>query len=158
NPGYQKIALPQQFWPLLDTFKSPTVDLNGCLRKGGIPEAELDPMPILPLIASPVASLTIIAEKVQFGLSNARTRCVQLNEGDASQGSILRALGRQQPGFRFMLGITSLAAARFAELNTAALQSTATDANNRTFVAPDDGSVRTAMQLAQPDTAAGMWR
>ena len=129
NPGYKNIELPLPFWPLLDAFVSPDVTLyGGCLP----PEAWhlIPPVPIGPLVAAPVATLAIAAQRLQFASSNARTRCqVLVDLGNNPVGATLASVGRQTPGFRFMLAVTALADARFFELNTAALQSTATVAD-----------------------------
>src|SRR5262249_37168797 len=122
NPGYRKIALPLAFWPLLDTFTSPEVTLyGGCLT----PEAwhKIPPVPIGPLVASPVSSLAITAQRLQYANSNSHTKCsVLVDLGNNPVGATLAAVGRQTPGFRFMLAVTALADAQFLELNTAALQ------------------------------------
>src|SRR5262249_39843257 len=52
NPRYKNIALPSEFWPLLDDFLDPHIDLDGCLRNEA---QDIIPVPILPLIAAPMA-------------------------------------------------------------------------------------------------------
>jgi hypothetical protein len=164
NPGYKGIALPTEAWPLLDTFLSPDIDLDGCLRTD---KGALAPIPILPLVAAPVASLTTIAQAMQYSLANSNTICVpRLNQSLQQIGGTLKARGRQQPGSRFMLGITSVADAEFFGLRMAALQSYAvvpdlkakfTDDTGRHFVVPSDSGMIAALKLSTFDKPTGTW-
>ncbi|MCU1386775.1 MAG: hypothetical protein JWL72_113 [Ilumatobacteraceae bacterium] len=159
NPNYRGIALPVTSWPLLDTFEPPMYyasNVNSCLTS--------EPVPFLPLVAAPVARLATIALDMQFALANSQTVCKAVVDG-SNDGQKLVALGRQTIGYRFMLGITSLAdAARFG-LKTASLQTQVaatapalfTSADGRTFVAPNDASLRATAQLLTKDPATGTW-
>ncbi len=159
NPAYKDIALPVQTWPLLDTFEPTdyyTPDLNDCLHNS--------PVPFLPLVASPVQRLTTIALDMQYSLAPSQVVCDQPLQGQ-SDGEKLVALGRQAPGFRFMVGVMSLAdAARFgvsvASLQTHVLATTPakfTSATGRTFVAPSPTSLRAAAKLLVADPATRTW-
>jgi hypothetical protein len=167
NPGYKSIALPVQLWPLLDTFTSPNVSyFAGCL----LPEQLklLTPQPVGPLVASPMQSLRLVAQAVQYANSNSHTRCTTVTDlSGAVVLANLSAAGRQTPGTRFMLGLTALPDADFVELDNAALQTHSsitnptaqfTDASNRTFVAPSGDSLKAAMALAKPNETTGMWQ
>ena len=146
NPNYKAIALPTASWPLLDSFEPPKMyasDTNDCLYN--------NPVPYLPLIAAPMARLAPIAQAMQFALANSQTVCQQRAEG-SSEGEKLVALGRQTPGFRFMLGLTSLADVHRYGLDAASL---ATQGDN--FVAPSAESLRAATAMLKPDAATNTW-
>jgi ABC-type phosphate transport system substrate-binding protein len=159
NPAYKKIALPVNVWPELDTYEPKDIyqpGLNDCLYN--------TPVPYLPLIASPVQRLSQISLAMQFAIANSQTVCSQPNQG-VSNGEKLVAIGRENPGFRFMLGVTSIADADRYRLNLASLESQTaptaaakfTSTAGRTFVAPSDASMKAAAVLAKPDTNAGDW-
>jgi hypothetical protein len=145
NPAYKGIALPIDQWPLLSTFE-PTAyyqsDTNDCLFH--------DPVPYLPLVAAPIATLEEISESMQFDVANSTTDCSQID--GTTLGEKLVALGRQTVGYRFLIGITPLADDNRYQLRAAALQTTAGH-----FVAPTDASLRAAAALLSPDKAAGTW-
>jgi hypothetical protein len=159
NPNYAKIALPVQTWPQLDTFEPKSyyaTGLNFCLQSS--------PAPFLPLIASPTIRMSNITYAMQFANATSQVNCVQPIVG-STEGLKLAAGGRQSPGFRFVLGLTSLAdSARYA-LDTAALQTTVaagtpakfTNDTGRTFVSPTDAGLRAAGRLLTPDVKAGLW-
>jgi len=159
NPNYKGIALPKNSWPLLDAFEPKKLyasDTNDCLYN--------DPVPYLPLVAAPMPRLAAIAQAMEFALANPQTVCQELAEG-TSAGEKLVALGRQTPGFRFMLGVTSLGdAARFG-LDTASLETHVapsapakfTSADGRSFVAPDLNSLHAAATLLRPDSTTNTW-
>jgi hypothetical protein len=145
NPAYKGIKLPVDQWPLLSKFEPKQYyqkDLNDCLFHS--------PVPYLPLVAAPLASLENISEAMQFAIAQSTTACSQID--GTTLGEKLVPLGRQTVGFRFMIGVTSLADARRYEVNTAALQTTANH-----FVAPDDASLRAAAGFLKPDTKTGTW-
>jgi hypothetical protein len=159
NPNYKGIALPTASWPLLDTFEPPLLyssNTNVCLTN--------EPVPFLPLVAAPVARLQTIALDMQFSLANSQTVCKTIVEGSID-GAKLVPLGRQTIGFRFMIGVTSLADANRFGLDVASLQTQSTASpnsvidspNGRTFVAPSDDSLRAAAQLLAKDPASGTW-
>ena len=159
NPNYKGIALPKNSWPLLDAFEPKKLyasDTNDCLYN--------DPVPYLPLVAAPMPRLGAIAQAMEFALANSQTVCQQVAEG-TSAGEKLVALGRQTPGFRFMLGVTSLGdAARFG-LDTASLETHVapsapvkfTSVDGRSFAAPDDVSLRAAAGLLHADGTTNTW-
>lgn len=157
NPNYKGIVLPTTSWPLLDTFEPAfTAATNQCLYD--------DPVPFLPLVASPQASLADDAFDMQFSLAQSSDVCQPAPDG-GSAGEKLVAEGRQEPGFRFMLGITTLADADRHGLLTASLEAQSsvagttaiTSAAGRTFVAPSPASLTAAAALLQPDTDTGTW-
>jgi hypothetical protein len=146
NPAYKGIKLPVEKWPLLSTFE-PTQyyesDRNDCLKNS--------PVPFLPLVAAPMARLEEISEALQFSVAQSTTTCSQID--GTTVGEKLVAAGRQTAGYRFMIGITSIADAERYQLRTAALQST-----QKHFVAPSDASMRAAAGFLQADKSAGFWR
>jgi hypothetical protein len=159
NPAYKKIALPVNTWPLLDTYEPKGIykpGLNDCLFN--------TPVPYLPLVAAPVQRLSQISLAMQFALANSQTVCSQPLQG-VSAGEKLIAIGRQNPGFRFMLGVTSIADAQRYRLDMASLETQTaataaakfTNTNGRTFVAPTIASMKAAVALAHPDSASGVW-
>ena len=100
NPAYRGISLPTTAWPLLDTFVPQfTEPANACLF--------YNPVPYMPLVAAPLPRLVQIAQSLQFAIANSTTRCHQPVEGVIEQAR-LKPIGREFPGFRFMVGITSL--------------------------------------------------
>jgi len=156
NPAYKGIELPVVSWPLLDDFAEGwlyTNDGNMCLAQ--------DPTPILPLIAAPVATLAQLALNMQFGVANSQIVCK--DSGSITQK--LAAVGRENPGQRFILGITSLADAERYRLDAASLlthtdpgaASKFTSAAGRTFVPPEDASLRAAARMFQPVEQDGTW-
>jgi len=172
NPGYRKIQLPQPSWPLLDTYVDPAVSrrglYNNCLNDREDLLSAITSVPIGPLVAAPVATLTITGQRVQYANSTSRTLCKAAIDADSGAvvGASLVAIGRQRASSRFMLAITSLADAAFLELNTAALQSNAnianpdakfTNADGRTFVEPNPDSWRAAVKLAKLDPQTHTW-
>ena len=159
NPNYRGISLPVESWPLLDSFIA-SFGHNG--NNDCIDDA---PVPYLPLVASPTSTLSAIAQAVQFASPLSQTTCV-LGGGEGSLGNKLTTRGRQVPGVRFMIGLTSLGDAAFYSLDTAALQTyqvapdpTArfTSSVGRLFAAPTNASLLAAARLASPDEATGTW-
>lgn len=159
NPNYKGIALPAFNWPLLDTFQPARYyqpDVNQCLHDA--------PVPFLPLVASPTSRLANVALAMQFAIANSQTVCSQPLQG-TSDGEKLVALGRQAKGFRFMVGLTSLADAQRFGLSTASLETQSsvspdakiTDASGRTFVAPSDASLKAAADTLAPDPQTRSW-
>jgi hypothetical protein len=159
NPNYKGIELPEKSWPLLDTFMPPKFyasRTNDCLTNA--------PVPYLPLVAAPMQDLATVTQAMQFTLANSRIVCYEVAEG-MSEGQKLIALGRQTAGYRFMLGVGTLADADRYQIDTAALQtvvssgsgSAFTNGDHRSFVTPSAGSLRQAVSLLQPDTETGTW-
>ena len=158
NPAYKGISLPLDSWPLLDSFVPPSIEnvnVNDCLAQ--------NPVPFLPLVASPVSRMEAITLAMQFSVLNSQTICTQVGETNA--GEKLVAQGRQTIGFRFMLGVTSMGDAQRYGLATASLQTAVsssaaakfTSAAGRTFVAPSITSLKAAAALLTPDTTKNMW-
>jgi hypothetical protein len=146
NPAYKHISLPVNRWPLLSTFEPKQWydgDTNDCLHNS--------PVPFLPLVAAPMARLEQISESLQFALAASTTVCSQID--GTTTGEKLVALGRQTTGFRFMIGVTSLADADRYQIRSAALQTT----NANTFVAPDTDSLRAAATFLHPNSSTGTW-
>jgi hypothetical protein len=159
NPNYKGIALPVDSWPLLDSF---IADFG---HQGNNDCIDNNPVPYLPLVASPTSTLVAIAQAIQLASPLSQTVCV-LGGGDTSLGDKLTTSGRQAPGFRFMIGLTSLADAEFYSLDTAQLQtyqvapdSTArfTSDVGRLFVGPTNTALLNAARLAAPDETSGTW-
>jgi hypothetical protein len=159
NSAYRHIKLPVDSWPLLDTFEPKDIyqaGLNDCLFNA--------PVPYLPLVAAPVQRMSQISLAMQFAIANSQTVCSQPLQG-VSAGEKLVAVGRQNPGFRFMLGVTSIADADRYRLDQASLETQTaptaaekfTNAAGRTFVAPTLASMKAAVALAKPATSSGTW-
>ena len=150
NPSYKGIQLPVDQWPLLSTFV-PTAQYdttgfqenNNCLYT--------DPVPYLPLVAAPLASLEDISQSLQYNLPNSTTQCDQ-PAPPLSTGEKLVTAGRQDAGSRFLIGITPFADSQRYGLETAALQTT-----SDTFVAPSDTSLKATVPLLRPDASSGTW-
>jgi hypothetical protein len=156
NPAYKHIQLPVTNWPLLDTFEPPSVyrpGFNTCLSQS--------PVPWLPLVASPVSQLSTITLDMQYAVANAQIKCV--NEGQQNQK--LTGLGRQIPGGRFLLGVTSLPDAERYEIDSAQLLTHVasnaptrfSDATGRTFVGPTDASLAATARLLKQDPTKHTW-
>ncbi len=161
NPSYRGIRLPVQSWPQLDTFEPKeyyATGLNPCLQSS--------PVPYLPLIASPTIRLANISFAMQFASSTSQVNCAEAAPG-STVGLKLVAGGRQSPGFRFVIGVTSLGdAARYA-LDTASLQTRASeptlgskfaDGSGRIFVDPDQLGLEAAARQLTADDATGTWQ
>jgi hypothetical protein len=166
NPGYQKLALPVSVWPLEDTFTTLDVSLyTGCISPDQYKDYPL--VPIGPQVSAPVASLDITSQHAVYANATARTHCsVVTGPGGDVLAVTLNAVGRQTPGTRFMISVTSVADAEFLQLHTAALQTTASvsnvdaqfsDATGRNFVGPTPDSMRAAMATATFDPASATW-
>ncbi|HTY72720.1 MAG TPA: hypothetical protein VMI11_09900 [Actinomycetes bacterium] len=154
NPAYKGIKLPVSTWPLRDTF----------IPKGlqaGNPCLALSPTPWLPLVAAPVSNPATISLNMQFDIANSQINC----QNAGQQNQKLVALGRENPGYRFILGLVSLADAERYQLNVAQLQThvssgsgtALTDATGRTFVGPSDDGLRAAAAMLEPDKQLGTW-
>ena len=141
NPAYKGIQLPVSRWPLLSTFKLATTQ-NDCLLH--------DPVPFLPLVSAPMATLEEISLALQFSIANSTTICSQVD--GTSAGEKLVALGRQVPGFRFLIGVSPL-----ADTQRSLVQSAALETSTGTFVTPSAASLQRAASLLTPDPAHGTW-
>lgn len=167
NPNYNinprrktGFSLPVNNWPIRDAFepkKYYATGLNACLFS--------NPVPFLPLIAAPASRLASISLALQFANNVSTTTCKQVQDLGAV-GAKLTTSGRQVPGSRFLIGITSLGDAARYDLDASALQTYVspdafrkfTNGAGRTFVHPDVGSLRTAGKLLVGDDASGTWR
>jgi hypothetical protein len=159
NPNYKGISLPVESWPLLDSFEASFGGggNNDCI--------DGNPVPYLPLVASPTSALSAIAQALQFAAPLSQTTCV-LGGGSTSAGDKLTTGPRQQIGLRFMLGLTSLGDAEYYGLDTAALQTYQTSPDptskftsdvGRLFASPTDASLIAAAKLASPDESTNTW-
>jgi uncharacterized membrane protein YgcG len=159
NKAYRGIKLPVNTWPLLDTYEPKDIyqpGLNDCLYNA--------PVPYLPLVAAPVQRLSEISLAMQFAIANSQTVCSQPLQG-VSAGEKLVSIGRENPGTRFMLGVTSIADADRYRLDMASLETQTsptaaakfTNSTGRTFVKPSAASMRAAVALAKPDNTSGIW-
>ncbi|MCU1394439.1 MAG: hypothetical protein JWM34_2867 [Ilumatobacteraceae bacterium] len=159
NPNYKAITLPVSSWPLLDTFEPPLLyasHTNTCLSD--------EPVPYLPLVAAPLSRLSTIALNMQFAIANSQTVCKTVLDG-STDGEKLVPLGRQTVGFRFMLGVTTVADARRYGLRTASLQTNVdptaavafTNTDGRTFVAPTDDALKATGALLAKDSTTNTW-
>jgi hypothetical protein len=159
NPNYKGISLPVASWPLLDSFIANfgNQGANDCIDN--------NPVPWLPLVASPTSTLVAIAQAIQFAAPLSQTVCV-LGGGVGSLGDKLTTNGREAPGFRFMIGLTSLGDAEYYSLDTAQLQTyqvspdpTArfTSDVGRLFAGPTNAALLAAARLAAPDEVSGTW-
>ena len=159
NPNYKALSLPVQTWPQLDTFqplKFYTSGSDACLQN--------NPVPFLPLIAAPTSRMSGISFAMQFSVATSQVNCVVPTPG-STIGLKMVGGGAQSPGFRFVLGLTSLGdAARFS-LDNAALQTgvapgTAakfTTDSGRTFVTPDEAGLNAAASLLTPNASTNSW-
>jgi hypothetical protein len=146
NPAYKGIKLPIDEWPLLSKFEPKAFyasDNNDCLHNV--------PVAYLPLVAAPLPRLAQISEAMQFNVAQSTTNCSQID--NTTVGEKLVALGRQTVGYRFMIGLTSIADADRYQLNSAALQTSST----HTFVAPSAASMKVATGFLKPDKKTGTW-
>ena len=159
NPAYRRIPLPTNNWPLLDDFqplKSYATGANVCLQ--------VNPVPIVPLIQSPTSRLGTIAGTVQFAVSTSQLTCNTI-DGAEAKGAKLVGLGRQPPGRRFVVGLTSLADAARYDLDSAALQTTVaadaverfSDGRGRSFASPTKAGLRSAADRLVVDSSIGTW-
>ncbi|HSY14355.1 MAG TPA: hypothetical protein VK816_00080 [Jatrophihabitantaceae bacterium] len=164
NPSF---TLPTSTWPLLDQT-IPDFD-------GQEPCETANPSPWLPLVASPTATLALSALAVQFASPTGKVEC---NDSDPNNPSDLSALqftaaGRQQPGARFTIGLTSLGEAARYDLTSAELQTSDvtpptsatgpdltdqfSNATGRTFVAPTQASLLAAAKTLVADPSTDTW-
>jgi hypothetical protein len=118
-----------------------------------------------------MSRLVAIAQAMEFSIANSQTNCQTpynwvFLPPDAQKGlEKLVAVGRQTIGFRFMLGVTSLAQVSRYGLNAASLQTQVaagtpaafTSPSGRTFVAPSDASLQAAAKLLTPDATTQTW-
>jgi hypothetical protein len=149
NPAYLGLTLPAFSWPLLDTYVPPP-NADGCPSD----------VPWLPIVASPVSSLVQAEQAVQFATSTSKTACS--NPGAPAIPQRV-AQGRQNPGFRFVIGLTSLSGAKQYGVDIAALQSSSSiadtgaqfsDASGRTFVPPSSASLGAGAKSLTLDSAS----
>jgi hypothetical protein len=155
NPNYRKIALPLTSWPQLDTYYDPLN--NACIKDGKLP--------ILPLIAGPVSDPSQVTFNMQYGITNSQTNCVVTGATDSADSRRLAALGRQDTGIRFLLGVVGLGDASRYGLRTAALQTQKSasaaakfsDASGRSFVQPTSASLLAAAKMLKPDIERNTW-
>jgi hypothetical protein len=156
NPNYKGIKLPVLGWPLLDTWQKGGVydrSINSCLAD--------NPVPFLPLVAAPVLTMAQVTLNMQFDIANSQIIC----KDSGLVNEKLVAIGRESPGKRFLIGLTSLADSERYQLDTAALQTHVAanapkkfaDATGRTFVEPSNSSLRIAASLLKSDDALGTW-
>ena len=149
NHNYVGIKLPLLRWPLLDTTLPDFANQVPCAEKGE------DPAPWLPLLESPTPDLATSTVDVQFASSPGKSVCSLTGDFNDPSSQLYQwvSAGRMQPGYRFVVGVTSLGEAQRYDLQTAALQSssTATDyekqfsnGSGRTFVEPTLASLRAA--------------
>jgi hypothetical protein len=164
NPGYKNIPLPAWSWPLLDGYLPSSDIINSDAFKYCLWNTQHVPVaiPMLPLVAAPLASLSAIVSKMQYSIVNAATRCEPIYADDAHTiviGGALKAEGLQSPGSRFMLALTALADGPRYGLRNAALQSGPSLPNlaARSFTEPTDASMRSAMALTTPDETTHTW-
>jgi hypothetical protein len=153
NPNYLDIALPVESWPLLDSFTLP----QSYIDSGNNLCYSNSPAPYLQLIANPSSLLQTIVQNIQFAVSNVNIACPNGMLGDV--GSLrLSTQGRQSTGHRFVIGVTSISAARRYSLATAALApaSAASDAAP-TFVSPDDAGLKAAASALETDKTQNTW-
>lgn len=155
NPSYAKIGLPVTSWPQLDTYYNPLG--NACIADGHVA--------YLPLVAGPVSDPSQITFNMQFGIGNSQVNCLVTGDTDSPGNRRLAALGPQQPGIRFLLGVVSLADANRYAIDTAALQTHKSDAAlekptddaGRSFAAPTNAGLLAAAKLLRPNDTLGTW-
>jgi len=154
NPHYKKIKLPLAGWPQLDTFIPEGLrGSNGCY--------DASPVPWLPLVAGPVSAVSQITLNMQFDVANSQIACAHGGEPDQH----FTSLGRESPGNRLLIAITTLPDADRYQLDNAALQTHVsssaptkfTDGSGRTFVEPTDASLRATARMLKSDDTVGTW-
>lgn len=155
NPNYKNIQLPVTNFPQLDASEPQDLykpDINHCLAD--------DPVPWLPLIASPLESQAIVTLDLQFGIADSQVQCSDPGATDEK----LVSLGTEQPGRRFILGVTSLGDAARYKLDTASLETQGGSADTKTFsvsgrsfAAPSAATLRAAARMLKPDPTLGTW-
>jgi len=157
NGSYLGLSLPLDNWPLRDDFMAPQwyQDQNACYAKS--------PTPFMQLIANPPNNLGAVALNMQYANSSVSTVC--RFDGYDLTTLPLKQQGRQTVGYRFVLGVVSLSAARRYNLRTAALQTSSASVAGqtyavagRTFVGPDNAGLQAAAKLLTADKAAATWR
>jgi hypothetical protein len=135
NPAYQRMKLPVDSWPQLDTWQFKAAP-NSCLKAQGNAMP-----PYMPLVANPVTSLQLVAQAMLYNWPNVETGCT----GTGTQDDPYQ-LGRVAPqglGNRFMLGLVTLGDAQRYGLTTAELQSSPGH-----YVASDNAGIKAALALA----------
>lgn len=155
NANYLKVGLPVDNWTNRDDWIAPQSyqDGNACYAKS--------PTPFMGLIGNQPGSLSTVVLNMQFASSAVSTIC--RFDGYDPTTLPLRTQGRQTVGYRFVLGLVSLSAARRYNLRTAALQTTASDIDGafavagRTFVEPDQAGLKAAAGLLAPDPTGRTW-
>ena len=158
NKKYRGITLPTANWPLLSNYEPPDWKTGN----GGGPGLcySQNPSPVLPLVAAPIPDLPDIAEDIQFYIAQSLVEC----SPDVTNQHMI-PLGPQTVGFRFMIGVTTLADAHRFNLGTASLLTYTkpgtpakfTSSAGMTFVAPTNRSLRHAAALLVPDKANLVW-
>jgi hypothetical protein len=156
NEFYRGLDLPVDNWPLRDDFVAPQwyQDQNACYKNS--------PTPFMQLIANPPNNLAAVALNLQYANSSVSTVCKF--DGYDQTTLPLKQQGRQTVGYRFVLGVVSLSAARRYNLRTAALQTSSTSVAGqtyavagRTFVGPDTAGLQAAAKLLKADKTAATW-
>jgi hypothetical protein len=133
NPFYKNIKLPVSTWPLLDTWVDKTTN-NPCLQAA--------PTAYMPLTASPVSSLRLIATALLYSWPMVTTGCT--GNGTSTSPFQLARTAPEGLGNRFMLGVVTLGDARRYDLTVAKLQ-----ASPGHFVAADVAGMSAAVKLAK---------
>ena len=175
NPHYNQsvpapeISIPTQSWLLLDTARTTAGQTGGTISLTPFgPCTDLIASPYLGLVAAPASQMLRIAQAVEFAWPLSTTNCIVIDNPNSS-GVLPQKVARdprQPPGNRFVLGVTSLGEADRFGLRTASLQTSAASAvpgqftppDQRTFVGPNNASLRAATELLTPDAASQTWQ
>ena len=159
NPHYRHVTLPVSRWTLADPFLLPKSYVDAQTN----PCYSASPTPYLGLLAAPMATLAAITQRIEFALSNVDTACPNGIPGDVETLN-LATLGREQPGHRFMLALSSLGEVSRYNLVAAALQTSSTPptgafttAAGRSFATPTQATLGAAARTFTPDDASGAW-
>lgn len=137
NPAYQKMKLPVDSWPQLDTWQFKAAP-NSCLKAQG-----KSMPPYMPLIANPMTSMQLVAQALLYNWPNVETGCT--GNGTSDDPYQLGRIAPQGYGNRFMLGLVTLGDAERYGLTTARLQ-----AAPGHYVAADSQGIKGALALAKP--------
>jgi hypothetical protein len=137
NPAYQKMRLPVDSWPQLDTWQFRAAP-NSCLKAQGTSMP-----PYMPLLANPMTSMQLVAQALLYSWPNVETGCT--GTGTTSDPYQLGRIAPQGYGNRFMLGLVTLGDAQRYGLTTASLQ-----AASGHYVAADSAGIKAALSLAEP--------
>jgi hypothetical protein len=165
NQAYKgkKLTLPSDAWPLLSTYE-PEQWIQNPSEGPGLCYSQ-DPSPVFPLYDDPQPNLLDISQDIQFYQSQVQDQCAGDTFSILPGATYLTNEGQETVGYRFMIGVTTLADADRYGLNTASLLTYTkpgtpaefTSPAGMTFTKPTSSSLRAAAALLQMDKSAHDW-